>query len=95
MYLPSLTEETESLQLLNAAYPALFELARVRHADERQRAARSRAFDSILRSGVLIGYAHAGEHVKIAEVLVQQMTFLINEMGIASAKHLKVCDVIP
>jgi len=91
MYLPSLTEEAESLHLLRAAYPALISLARVRFADEKQRDAKMKALDRILRYGVLKGYGHAGEHVRIAELLVNQIENLINEMGIASVKHLKVC----
>lgn len=90
LYLPSLTEEAESLQLLNAAYPALISLARVRFADEKQRDAVLKALDRILRHGVLKGYGHAGEHVKIAELLVNQMLELYDEMGIASVRHLKV-----
>jgi tRNA nucleotidyltransferase (CCA-adding enzyme) len=91
MYLPSLTEEAESLHLLGAAYPALISLARVRFADEKQRDAKLEALDRILRYGILAGYAHAGDHVRIAELLVNQTAELINEMGSASVKHLKVC----
>jgi len=90
MYLPSLTDEAESMQLLSAAYPTLIELARIRFAGQRQRTARLYALDRILREGVFEGYTHAGEHVKITELLVNQMTKMINGMGIASAKHLKV-----
>ena len=91
LYLPSLTEEAESLQMLRAAYPALIALALTRFQDEKDRTARMRALDRILRQGVLKGYAYAGEHVKIAELLVQQIVNLVNEMGIESVKHLKVC----
>lgn len=89
-YLPTLTEEIDSLQILKAAYPALTSLALVRLEDEKHQADRTKALDRILLYGVLKGYAHAGEHVKIAEVLIDQITDLIKEMGIASAKHLKV-----
>ena len=91
LYLPSLTEEAESLQMLRAAYPALIALALTRFPDEKDRTARMRALDRILRQGVLKGYAYAGEHVRIAELLVQQIVKLVNEMGIESVKHLKVC----
>lgn len=91
MYLPSLTEEAESLHLLSAAYPALISLARVRFVDEKQRDAKLAALDRILRYGILAGYGHAGDHVRIAELLINQTVELINEMGIASVKHLKVC----
>ena len=91
LYLPSLTEEAESLEMLNAAYTALIALALARFPDEKDHPARMKALDRILRQGVLKGYAHAGEHVKITELLVQQIVELINEMGIESVKHLKVC----
>lgn len=91
MYLPSLTPETESLELLAAAYPALIALARVRFAEEKQRSTRCKALDRILRYGVLKGYSHAGEYVRIAELLMTQVVALVDEMGVASVKHLKVC----
>lgn len=43
-----------------------------------------------MREGIFKGYAHAGEKVHIAELLVKQMAILIDEMGIWCAKHLKV-----
>ena len=93
MYLPSLTDEVESLQLLTAAYPALFRLSSVRFTDAMQRGARIKALDRILRHGILQGYAHAGAHVRIAELLVHQIEELIKTMGIESTKHLKVSDL--
>ena len=90
MYLPSLTEEAESIQLLTAAYPALIKLALTRFADEKQRPARLGALGKVLRFGLVKGYSQAGEHVKIAELLVNQIAVLVNQMGIASVKHLKV-----
>lgn len=88
--LPLLTEEAESLQMLKAAYPALISLAIVRFPGEKHQAARIKALDNILRTGILKGYAHAGEHVKIATLLVNEMTVLVNELGVQSVKHLKV-----
>ena len=95
MSLPSLTEEAESLQMLKAAYPALISLALVRFPGEKRPAARIKALDKILRNGILKGYAYAGEHVQIAELLVNTMTILVNELGVESIKHLKVwCESI-
>ena len=90
LYLPTLTPEEESLRLLAAVYPTLIELVKARFGGEKDRAARMKAFVQILQYGVLKGYAHAAENVRIAELLVQRITDLINEMGIASVKHLKV-----
>lgn len=43
-----------------------------------------------MREGIFKGYAHIGEKVHIAELLMMQMATLVEEMGIWSAKHLKV-----
>ena len=92
-YLPTLTPEEESVRLLSAVYPTLLTLVRRRYATATEHGDRqgTKALDKILRVGILNGYAHAGENVTIATLLVGQLTELINEMGIASAKHLKVC----
>lgn len=88
--LPSLTEETESLEMLKVAYPALRSLALVRFPDGQRQAAKVKALDKILRDGVLKGYAQAGEHVRIGTLLVNEVTVLVRELGIESVKHLKV-----
>lgn len=88
--LPSLTEEADSLQMLKASYPVLISLALARFPAEKHQAAKIKALDTILRNGTLKGYAYAGEHVKIAELLVNELTILVNELGIESVKHLKV-----
>lgn len=93
--LPSLTEEAESLQMLKAAYPVLISLALVRFPGKKHQVARIKALDKILRNGILKGYALAGEHVKLAELLVNEMTVLVNELGIESVKHLKVSCSAP
>ena len=92
LYLPTLTEEAKSLQILHAAYKTLIALARVRFPEDngQQSLLRMKALDRILKVGIFKGYAHAGEHVRIAEVLVDQITNLVNEMGIESVRYLKV-----
>ena len=49
-----------------------------------------KSLDHLFRYGILKGYAHAGDNVRIADFLVRRMTDVVNEMGIASCKHLKV-----
>ena len=90
LYLPTLTPEEESLQLLSAVYPTLIALVNARFVEDKDRASRTKTFDQLFRDGVFKGYAHAGENVKIAELLVQTITNLVNEMGTTSVKHLKV-----
>lgn len=96
-YLPTLTPEEESLRLLSAVYPALLTLIRQRYdkCNEDCEIQRIKALDKILRVGILYGYAHAGENVTIATFLVSQISDLVNQMGIASVKHLKVCISMP
>lgn len=93
LYLPTLTPEKESLQLLSAVYPTLIALTNARFAEEKDLASRTKAFDQLFRYGVFKGYTHAGENVRIAEFLVYRTTDLVKEMGIASLKHLKVREV--
>ena len=90
IYLPPITNESESVRLLEEAYPALIRLAHVRHPENRNGALKQKALDLVMRDGIVKGYAQAGEHVKIAESLIKQMDKLVDEMGIDSVKHLKV-----
>ncbi|KAL9122692.1 MAG: hypothetical protein Q9187_000748 [Circinaria calcarea] len=92
-YLPTLTPEDESLRLLGAVYPTLLILIRAKNPEEDSRKLRLRSLDRILRTGVLRGYSHAGEYVRIGEMLVDKIADLVNEMGIWSVKHLK--DLVP
>ncbi|MCJ1250460.1 hypothetical protein MMC30_007688 [Trapelia coarctata] len=90
-YLPTLTPEEESVRLLSSVYPTLITLIRRRYATATRDGDKQRikALDKILRVGILNGYAHAVENVTIATLLVSQVTALVNQLGIASAKHLK------
>jgi predicted histidine transporter YuiF (NhaC family) len=90
LYIPTLVTETVSLQILGAVYPTLICLNRARYPDEKDRRLKLKGLDRIMREGVFKGYAHAGEKVRIAEILVKQMIALIDEMDINCAKHLKV-----
>lgn len=98
LYLPSLTPEEESLQLLVGVYPALVALVRARFGDgdgegggeEGGKGRRQKALDEVFRVGVLKGYAYAGENVRVAEFLVGRMGELVREMGVESCKYLKV-----
>ncbi|KAI9730413.1 MAG: hypothetical protein M1834_005923 [Cirrosporium novae-zelandiae] len=91
LYLPTLISETESLQLLRAVYPALICLANARwEGGESGQEKRLKTFDRILQQGVLGGHQQAGDHVKIADVLVENAGIIVDEMGIYSVKYLKV-----
>ncbi|KAH0565690.1 hypothetical protein GP486_000909 [Trichoglossum hirsutum] len=92
-YLPSLTPQDQSLRLLGDAYPTLITLSRLRYPSDDKRKERVGMLDQVMRKGVLNGYFHCSDNVKIVESLVSQMRLLVSEMGIWSVKHLK--DMIP
>ena len=93
MYLPTLTPEEESVALLSAAYPGLLNLANARYADytqnEKTSDNRSRFLDKLVRKGIIYGLSHAGENVKVAQTLLDQLGRITLSLGIESVKHLK------
>ncbi|KAF3767499.1 hypothetical protein M406DRAFT_252813, partial [Cryphonectria parasitica EP155] len=100
-FLPSITPEEDSVQLLGPAYRALLTLAQKANVDnkaqqggsEGSRSPRARLLDRILRHGIFSAYFHAKEHVRIVSVLLSQTADIVREMGIQAVKHLK--DLIP
>lgn len=99
MFLPSITPVDESMQLLEPGYNALFVLSDVkwglkdpvdigRESESRQE--EMKFYDRIMRKGILSGYSHAHEHLKIVEVLTREIGTLVEKMGIHAVKHLKV-----
>ncbi|KAK0666672.1 hypothetical protein QBC41DRAFT_325278 [Cercophora samala] len=90
-YLPSLTPEEESLQLLEPAYKALLVLAEKQPATGDKN--KHKLLDRLIREGIFTGYFHAKSHVKIAELLCREMGEIVEEMGVHAVKHLK--DLIP
>ncbi|KAI0889580.1 uncharacterized protein GGS22DRAFT_182924 [Annulohypoxylon maeteangense] len=107
LLLPTLTPEDESIEILNAAYPALIEMSGLKYPNpgsdpgpglstngkqqitETQR----RLLDKIIREGVMVGYHHAKEHVRLVGLFCDVLVCIINGMGILAVKHLK--DFIP
>ncbi|KAI0600975.1 hypothetical protein F4775DRAFT_582523 [Biscogniauxia sp. FL1348] len=115
--LPSLTPEPESVALLAAAYPALFDMAGVERSEnenenendddgetktetkiktkkfgdftEEQRA----LVDRIVREGIMTGYHHAKEHVRLVSLLCEELRRLVDGIGILAVKYLK--DFVP
>ncbi|KAI0897105.1 hypothetical protein F4806DRAFT_423088 [Annulohypoxylon nitens] len=107
LFLPSLTPEYESLEILGAAYPALFEMAGLTYTNhgpeagpglsgsEKQQITESRRklLDKIVREGVMVGYHHTKDHVRLVGLLCEVLVCIINGMGILAVKHLK--DLVP
>lgn len=99
LYLPTLTPEDESIRILEAAYPALFQIAGLPYPEERigepvQKSdfteAQRKLLDKIFRQAILVGHRHANEHIRLTELFCQKTAFLVNGMGILAVKHLKV-----
>ena len=85
LYLPSLTPEDESIQLLEPAYKALISLAGKLKKDDKLK-----SLDKVLRDGIFAGYFHSSEHVRIVEVLVREAGKVVAVIGLPAVKHLKV-----
>lgn len=90
LYLPSLVVENESIGILESAYVALILLHQVQFPGEKNRPQRMNSLEKVLTDGIFKGYAHAGENVRIAELLVHKMISLIRELGIEVVKYSKV-----
>lgn len=94
-FLPTITPEDESIELLSPAYQSLLLLAgklnaRVKSGPNTSQTPRARLLDRILRDGVLSAYFHAKEHVRICQLLFAVNMWLVKDMGINAVKHLKV-----
>ncbi|KAK0627714.1 hypothetical protein B0T14DRAFT_423769 [Immersiella caudata] len=98
-YLPSLTPEAESIQLLTPAFEALQVLASKQlpsttsTSPSGSNKEQIKVLDKLLREGVFTAYFHAKYHVRIVKVLCEQTVLILNTMGIYAVKHLK--DLIP
>ncbi|KAK7955930.1 uncharacterized protein PG986_005152 [Apiospora aurea] len=101
-FLPNITPEAESRLILNAAYPALFQLAGLTKAAVDQdhdtataalTPAQRKLLDRIIREGILTGYFHAKDHIQLTSVFCDKLSYAVNGMGILSVKYLK--DILP
>lgn len=95
-YLPSLTPEDESVNLLSEAYPALIALSRTMDDQNKIKnqtldspPRRIQLLDTVVRKGILTAYTYCSENVNIVEVLLRSLSLVVNELGIECVKHLK------
>ncbi|KXT03230.1 hypothetical protein AC578_4807 [Pseudocercospora eumusae] len=87
-YIPTITPEEESIPLLQALYPALLILCKVRFPDDKTR--RTKSLDTVIRKGIIYGHTHCSpNHPKILEILYDQLAISLDELGIDSVKHVK------
>ncbi|TLD37789.1 trna nucleotidyltransferase [Venturia nashicola] len=99
-YLPSLTPEEDAIIILDAALPALLTLSKTafppppsRTSDEKAYTATTASLTTLLRQAILTPYKHAGEHVLIAETLLNHLPPILDELGIETVRFLK--DLVP
>ncbi|TQN66352.1 hypothetical protein CSHISOI_09084, partial [Colletotrichum shisoi] len=71
--LPGSTPEDESLQLLVPAYNAIVQLAETQFTDDEARPQKTKILIKLLTEGILAGYWHASEYIRIVELLAQQI----------------------
>lgn len=90
MFLPTLTPEDESIRLLRLAYRALLLLAGVDHGCDNYNQRTRRLLDRILREGVLAGYHHASENIRLVQVFLETAAAIVDGLGIFCVKHLQV-----
>jgi Tti2 family len=90
--LPPITEIDEAVQVLKCAYPTLIKLARLWYPTLAKRLS---LFDKLVRDGVLYGLLFARKTLRVAEVELDSLLLLIDEMGIYFVKHLKVPTPCP
>ncbi|KAF5661856.1 hypothetical protein FHETE_8262 [Fusarium heterosporum] len=87
LYLPNVTPEDQSIDILAPAYDVLVELAE--STGRPGNTERRKLLDKLLRDGILAGYFHASHHARIMEVLMQKTAAIVDCLGIYSTKHLK------
>jgi hypothetical protein len=88
MFLPTLTPEDECLPLLHTAYRVLIRLAQKTQSQNEEK--RLRSLDRLIRGGIIAGYHHASQYPRVVEVLMVYTAAIVNNLGLAAAKHLEV-----
>jgi tRNA nucleotidyltransferase (CCA-adding enzyme) len=96
-YLPTLTDEKDSIMLLDKVFPALMALVDVSHPMSNTQpistlsTPRERFLDKLLRDGVLGPLFHTSpsSYPRLATTLLSHLPTLLHTMGIDSVKHLQ------
>jgi hypothetical protein len=85
--LPPITDLEESVALIKATYPALIKLSKLWHSSLSERIY---LLDKLVRDGVIYAMTFTGDKLKLAQVELEALESITNEMGIYFVKHLKV-----
>ncbi|KAK3684389.1 CCA tRNA nucleotidyltransferase, mitochondrial [Vermiconidia calcicola] len=98
-FLPTITPQEESIPLLDAVYPTLLTLAKVRYPKEAApntkhttadtARLRIKFLDTIIRKGIIHGYTHCSNYPHIVSTLFTHLVHFLKDLGIESVKHLK------
>ena len=96
-YLPTLTPEDESIQILEAAYPAIFALVNVEQppSSQQQKLAepleRERELSKVLHQHLLRGFSFVEpeRYPRVVKILLIQMSRLIEEAGVGIVSQLQ------
>lgn len=107
--LPSITPEDKSLEILEAAYPALLSTLRTAYKSptqsEKDKEAYTTSLAKLLRSNLISSFHHVSSgtpasgatasfpHPRLSTFLLEKMSVLINELGIHTTKYLQ--ELIP
>lgn len=86
-YLPQLTPVDESAKLLTVAYAALQALS------QKSKPKDQKLLDKIMRDGIFSAYFHAKEYPRIVVILSEQISWIVEAMGMSAVKHLKVSQL--
>ncbi|KAF4125338.1 Protein of unknown function (DUF2454) [Geosmithia morbida] len=87
LFLPSLTPEAESIQIMQPAYRALIILAE--KDPDTSSPTRRLLLDSIIREGILTAYDHASSYIHVVETLLRTLATVVNCLGVYTVKHLQ------
>jgi tRNA nucleotidyltransferase (CCA-adding enzyme) len=89
---PPLVTEDEAVVLLDPVFSTLLILCKARFPNTNQRKQELAMLDKLLRTGVFGGLTYGEEHPKLAILLLEKASVIIDKMGIYFIKHLKVCS---
>jgi hypothetical protein len=87
MFLPSMTPQEESINILEPAYQALFAL--IASNPDPKSPERRQLSDDIMRRGILVGFHHASDYPLVVSTLMAKAAILIQHMGVFAAKHIQ------
>lgn len=85
-YIPDLTPEDESIEMLGVVYPTFIVLYQKDVEDERQRV---RSFDTLIRKGVLFTHGHCPNNTRVLSIVCTYLATILDDIGIESVKHLQ------